>query len=383
MATRSPSLMKLVSLTRGNEEITPLLADYIQRKYHVKDISTFISQPVEGVEDKDALYEQWAQWIEEDQLENFMIDNPPIEETGSDPERPALRSVPSSDEMQEDPADATEEPPMETSGEAEEALFRSHMEGAEALMDETQPHEEAAIAEAMEEAREMETALEEEAPGDTAETQGEEGNGPAADEEMAAMAEKAEGGAQEARADEDDLMAAMMAEGNTAEPRIDDARTEEGTPAQEGEDPMAALMTEDEGATAEGDTAQADEDDGMAAMAADMEVQTEPDSGAEEDTVAMEQEVEQVPPGEEEIPETTTPQENPMPPQSQPAAEATPSAAAAGPDGGVEGAIRALVQAELQQEIARLPQPEPPVSEDRIREIVREEVKALLRNLFS
>ncbi|MBK1692069.1 hypothetical protein CKO33_07790 [Ectothiorhodospira mobilis] len=301
--------MKLVSLTRGNEEITPLLADYIQRKYHVKDISTFISQPVEGVENKDALYEQWAQWIEEDQLENFMIDNPAIEETPSEPERPTLRAVPSAGETAQDTDNAPEEPPMAESGEAEEDLFRSHMEGAEALMEEAEPHEEAAIAEAMEEAREMEAALDEEPPAEAA--------------QAAEATDRADAG----------MMAAMAAGDGAGEPTAG----EDTTQAPSGEDDMMAAMAAGEAPAGE-DTAQASAED-------------------------------------------TPSQENTMPPETP--AETIPPAATASPEGGVEGAIRTLVQAEIQGAMADMPQPEPPVSEDRIREIVREEVKALLRNLFS
>ncbi|SEK32782.1 hypothetical protein [Ectothiorhodospira marina] len=77
MSAKSESLMRLVALTRGSEEVGPLLADYVQRKYHVKDISSFISGDVEGVDDKEALYEQWAQWIENGELDRFVIDEPP------------------------------------------------------------------------------------------------------------------------------------------------------------------------------------------------------------------------------------------------------------------------------------------------------------------
>ncbi|MCG5515566.1 MULTISPECIES: hypothetical protein [unclassified Ectothiorhodospira] len=77
MSAKSESLMRLVALTRGSEEVGPLLADYVQRKYHVKDISSFISGDVEGVDDKEALYEQWAQWIENGELNRFVIDEPP------------------------------------------------------------------------------------------------------------------------------------------------------------------------------------------------------------------------------------------------------------------------------------------------------------------
>ncbi|WP_063465752.1 hypothetical protein [Ectothiorhodospira sp. BSL-9] len=77
MSAKSESLMRLVALTRSSEEVGPLLADYVQRKYHVKDISSFISGDVEGVDDKEALYEQWAQWIENGELDRFVIDEPP------------------------------------------------------------------------------------------------------------------------------------------------------------------------------------------------------------------------------------------------------------------------------------------------------------------
>ncbi|MCG5495109.1 hypothetical protein [Ectothiorhodospira variabilis] len=88
MSAKSESLMRLVALTRGSEEVGPLLADYVQRKYHVKDISSFISGDVEGVDDKEALYEQWAQWIENGELDRFVIDEPPEGNDDADDSQP-------------------------------------------------------------------------------------------------------------------------------------------------------------------------------------------------------------------------------------------------------------------------------------------------------
>ena len=86
MPIKSDSLMKLVALTRENKEVIPVLNEYIRKKYDVADVLTFISNDVAGIDSKDALYEQWASWIEQGEFERFYTDLQAPEEATPEPE---------------------------------------------------------------------------------------------------------------------------------------------------------------------------------------------------------------------------------------------------------------------------------------------------------
>lgn len=256
MSMPPDGLLKLITLTKQNKDIGPLLQDYVRRTYDVSSIAAFTNETIPGVDDKNALYTEWAGWIENGELERFRIeqDNAPDSPATLQPDEdntPAGEST-NADTFSESPADTDADADTEPPAQAE--------------------------------------APTQDAP--------------------------------------------SMPEAEFETPSVPDA------PA-----PMA-------------DTSSAEPDASVAPA---------PLTDAEA-----------------EVP-LTPPQDDPMnaPPTPPLDAQDAPSATAAAP---TEASIDALVLAMVRRELATLPQPEPaepPVSESRIREIVREELRTLLKAILS
>ena len=74
MTASNEGLMKLIGLTKQQREIGPVLQEYVRRKYGVENMATFAKEDIEGVDDKEVLYLQWAAWIEAGELSRFKDD---------------------------------------------------------------------------------------------------------------------------------------------------------------------------------------------------------------------------------------------------------------------------------------------------------------------
>lgn len=175
--------------------------------------------------------------------------------------------------------------------------------------------------------------------------------------------------------DEDDLLAAMLADASIAPP---DPEPETAGDGEYEDDDLAALAAL------------------VGAEAADAMEEVQPESSADWDEplptqepanpvdefmagMTMDEDVEftdPVPDGPDSLPVETLSAENPSPAPGGRRQDETPPATKQP----VSGSIDALVLSLVRQEIAALPQPEQGVSEERIRQIVREEIRAVLRS---
>lgn len=299
MPIKSDSLMKLVALTRENKEVIPVLNEYIRKKYDVADVLTFISNDVAGIDSKDALYEQWAGWIEQGEFERFYTDLQATEEAAPEPEEEEdddpladLRHL-SSVELEEDP-DLVPETLLQDTDDAEEssAETEDEFDGLESI-----------------------------------------------DEDDWTAADAADPVAEDPGAEIDPFAELDAEEAAAAEPEPEP----DFTPAFPAEsEPEPAPETEPEPVT----------DDGM----------TTPEAGAWEPDLPA-------------VPDTT-------PSNLDTSAETGTTMSSSDSMQALEQAIRAIIREELAA--MATPEPaEPAVSEDRLREMVREEVKSTLKSMLS
>lgn len=84
MSASNERLMKLIALTKQQREIGPLLQEYVQRKYGVESMADFTKGDIDGVDDKEALYQQWIEWIEAGDLSPFKADEAASEPAKAD-----------------------------------------------------------------------------------------------------------------------------------------------------------------------------------------------------------------------------------------------------------------------------------------------------------
>lgn len=190
MTGSNEGLMKLIALTKQQREIGPLLQHYVQRKYGVENMAAFTKEEIEGVEDKEALYLQWVEWIEAGDLSHFQEGESQGEAKGGD--APAAEA---------DPADEAAQPEEDAPAAA--------------------PESEAEDDEAGEGAGEAEPGTEAEAAAETE---------PAAEPEPAADAPATPADAPEERAPAgavDALILSMIRKALAAQPRPEQSLTED------------------------------------------------------------------------------------------------------------------------------------------------------------